>query len=312
MPINNARRRLHSSFATLLLVICCGVSAQGFDPSKVDWEALSKIPMRDGFIRQFNEDCAVCHGEDLRGAMLGTPLVGVALRHGDSVREIAQSIANGFPDRGMPAWTETLDDDKIWNLALYVAEQRQGTTILDKRDDIPLEIPTGTIVTERESFRIETVASGLDPMPFSIAPLPDGGFLLTERMRGLSLIDADGTRTLIEGTPPAYDDAGEFLGQVMGIGWTLGVALHPDYEDNGWIYLHHTDRCSDCNELSRKSGRPVSMNRLIRGRIRDGQWRDEQVIWQAAIETYTDTSDLAAGGRISFDADRHVFISLGM
>ena len=58
--------------------------AQGFDPAKVDWEALSKIPMRDGFIKQFNEQCAVCHGEDLRGAPLGTPLVGIDLREGDA------------------------------------------------------------------------------------------------------------------------------------------------------------------------------------------------------------------------------------
>jgi hypothetical protein len=76
--------------------------AQGFDPSKIDWEALSKIPMRDGFIKQFNDQCAVCHGEDLHGAALGTPLVGIDLRHGESVKEIAQSIGGGFPETGMP------------------------------------------------------------------------------------------------------------------------------------------------------------------------------------------------------------------
>ena len=82
-------------------------TAQGFDPSKVDWEKLSKIPMRDGFIKQFNDKCAVCHGEDLQGAPLGTPLVGMDLRHGDTVEEIALSIANGFPETGMPAESTT-------------------------------------------------------------------------------------------------------------------------------------------------------------------------------------------------------------
>jgi len=287
--------------------------AQGFDPGKVDWEALSKIPMRDGFIKQFDEQCAVCHGEDLRGAPLGTPLVGVDLRHGDTVKEIAASIATGFPATGMPAWSETLDENKIWNLALYVAEQRQGTTILDKRDDIPLTIPDGTMTSERHSFRIETVVDGLDPMPFSIAPLPDGRILLSERMRGLSIISQAGHKSApVEGTPPVYDDSGVFLGQVTGFGWMLDVAVHPDYADNGWIYIHHTDRCTDCNDLSRRTGQPVSMNRLIRGRIKDGKWIDEEVLWQADIETYTNTSDLAAGGRISFDADNHVYISVGM
>ena len=39
----------------ILTVVGGNAVAQGFDPSKVDWEALSKIPMRDGFIKQFNE-----------------------------------------------------------------------------------------------------------------------------------------------------------------------------------------------------------------------------------------------------------------
>ena len=298
---------------TSLLLISQKAVAQGFDPAKVDWEALSKIPMRDGFIKQFNEQCAVCHGEDLHGAPLGTPLVGINLRHGDSVKEIARSIAAGFPKTGMPAWSATLNESQIWNLALYVAEQRQGTTILDKRADIPLAVPAGPIASERHTFRIEKIADGLDPMPFSIAPLPDGRILLSERMRGLSIISKDGKKSVpISGTPPVYDDSGVFLGQVMGIGWMLDVAIHPQFEKNGWIYIHHTDRCSDCTELSRRAKRPVSMNRLVRGRIKESAWIDEEIIWQADIEAYTDTTDLAAGGRIAFDDKGFVYISVGM
>ncbi len=197
----------------------------------MDWEALSKIPMKDGFIKQFNDQCAACHGEDLRGTPLGTPLVGRELRYGASVQDIARSIGAGFPDKGMPAWSETLKATQIWNLALYVAEQRQGTTILDKRADIPLAIPAGRIAGERHAFRIEVVAEGLDPLPFSIAPLADGRILLAERMRGLSIVERDGTRSpLIRGTPPVYADSTVFLGQaVQGLGWLLDVAPYPDF-----------------------------------------------------------------------------------
>ncbi len=293
--------------------LSAGSSGQGFDPAKVDWEKLSKIPMQDGFIKQFNEQCAVCHGEDLRGTSLGKPLVGADLVHGTSVKDIAQSIAGGFPDKGMPAWSETLKASQIWNLALYVAEQRQGTTILDKRAGIPLNIPIAPVAGELHTFRIENVVEGLDPMPFSIALLPDGRILLSERMRGLSIIGRDGKQSApITGTPPVYADSTIFLGQVQGLGWMLDVALHPDYKKNGWIYLHHTDRCSDCNALSRRAKRPVSMNRLIRGRIKDGAWVDQEILWQADLESYTDTSDLAAGGRIAFDDSGHVYFSVGM
>lgn len=287
--------------------------AQGFDPGKVDWAALSKIPMKDLFIKKFSNQCGSCHGEDLRGTPLGKPLVGVELSGGDSVREIALSIAGGAPDKGMPAWSETLSETEIWNLALYVAEQRQGTTILDKRDGIPLTIPSAPITSEQLVFRTEAVADGLDPMPFSIALLPDGRILLAERMRGLFMISADGKKSApVRGTPAVYDDSSVFLGQVMGLGWMLDVVLHPQYAMNGWIYIHHTDRCTDCNALSRKTRRPVSMNRIIRGRIRDGEWVDQQLVWQADKETYTDTSDLTAGGRLAFDDQNNVYFSIGM
>ena len=42
-----------------------------------------------------------------------------------------------------------------------------------------LEIPEGTVRSELHDFRIETFAEGLDPLPYSISPLPDGRFLVT-------------------------------------------------------------------------------------------------------------------------------------
>ena len=95
----------------------------------------------------------------------------------------------------------------------------------------------------------------------------------------------------------------ELLSLVYGRGWMLDVALHPEYEKNGWIYLQFGDRCRECD---------TSMNKLIRGRIADGRWVDEEVIWSAAPESYTDTSDMTAGGRICFDGNGHVFLSVGI
>jgi len=298
---------------TALLTLSASVSAQGFDPATVDWEKIGKIPMKDMFIKKFNKNCAGCHGEDLRGATLGPPLVGDELRYGDSVEELVNSIANGTPGTEMPAWKETMKEQDIYNLALYIAEKRQGTTILDKNDGIELAIPEGVIETQKASFVIETVATGIDALPFSIAPLPEGGFLLSERKYGLSFIDAEGNKTAIENTPTVYADTGMFLGQVQGLGWMLEVALHPDYEDNGWVYLHYTDRCSGCNELSKRGNNlPVSMNRVVRGRIEDNRWIDEELIWEADKEHYTNTSDLAAAGRLTFDDEGYVYFSVGM
>jgi aldose sugar dehydrogenase len=269
----------------------------------------------DPFSTPYRDSCAVCHGANLEGAAQGTPLAGVELRHGDSVDAIATSIARGFPDTGMPGWSATMDDAGIRRLAMFIAEKRSALAYTDFKVALPPTVPEGPIESEKHAFRIETVASGLDPLPFSIAPLRDGRILLTEKTRGLSIISASGQQSeLIRGTPQVYDDGFELPGLLLvyGMGYLLDVAPHPDFERNGWIYLHYTDRCKDCNAASRESGRPVSMNALIRGRIKNGEWVDEQSIWRTDIGNYTAVPDMAAGGRVAFDGDGHVFLSVGM
>jgi glucose/arabinose dehydrogenase/cytochrome c5 len=270
---------------------------------------------QDPFVAVYRDSCAVCHGENLEGAAQGTPLVGTDLRHGSSIAEITASIANGFPQAGMPAWAETLDATAIQRLAIYISEERLDLGYADFKIAAPPVVPSGVTQTEEHAFRIETLIEGLDPLPYSIAPLPDGRLLLTEKTRGLSIVSPGGAQSeLVRGTPQAYDDGFEVPGilLVYGTGYLLDVAPHPAYAENGWIYLHYTDRCSDCNAASRASQRPVSMNKVVRGRIRDGEWVDQQTIWETDLENYTGMPDMPAGGRIAFDDAGHVFLSMGI
>ncbi|NKB44627.1 MAG: c-type cytochrome [Alphaproteobacteria bacterium] len=272
------------------------------------------IPVPTDIIAElYQQECAVCHGEALRGAAQGTPLIGIDLQHGNSVADIAKSTAEGSVEKGMPAWSSVFDDDQIWALALYITEQRQGTNLDDFRYNAPLVVPKGVVKSEHHDFTVETVIDGLDALPFGIAPLPDGRILLSEKRRGLSLISKEGVQSdIISGAPKAYDDSFSFVGQPMGLGWMMDVALHPDYPNNGWVYIHFGDRCSDCNEMSSRSGQPVSMNKLVRGRISDGAWVDEEVIWESSKHTYTIMPEIAAGGRITFDDQGYVYFSVGM
>lgn len=282
-------------------------------PDTIDLEELGRRTPVDMVKQLFGTECAVCHGENLQGAAQGTPLVGLDLRYGDTLEQLIASTSIGSEERGMPGWASILSEEQIKALAIFISEQRAGTNLADFKYDDPLVIPAEVIPSERHAFGVETVAEDLHPLPFSIAPLPDGRILLTEKMRGLSIISLDGQQSdPVVGTPKAYDDAFNFGGQPMGLGWMMDVALHPDYEMNGWVYLHYGDRCEDCNVTSRESGQPVSMNKLVRGRLKDGAWVDEQVIWQADIETYTMMPEIAAGGRITFDDKGYVYFSVGM
>jgi aldose sugar dehydrogenase len=272
-------------------------------------------PPPDPFASPYAEVCAVCHGVNLEGAAQGTPLAGVDLRHGDTVDQIAKNISDGFPQARMPAFSATMDPVKIRRLAMFISEKRSQLGYTDFKVSAPPTIPEGTIKSEKHSFRIETVVSGLDPLPYSIAPLPDGSILLTEKTRGLTIISPEGKQSeLIKGTPKAYDDGFEMPGiqLVFGQGYLLDVAPGASYAKDGWIYLHYTDRCSDCNGLSRQIKRPVSMNAVMRGRIRNGEWVDQESLWKTDIEKYQATPDMAAGGRLAFDGKGHVFFGIGI
>jgi aldose sugar dehydrogenase len=270
---------------------------------------------QDPFVAPYRENCAVCHGEKFEGAAQGTPLAGVALRHGESIAELTKSISEGFPQAGMPAWSATLDEVRIRRLAIFIAETRANFSYTDFKVGEPPPIPQGTLKSEQHGFRIETVATGIDRLPYSIAPLPDGRILVTEKTRGLRIVGKTGELSApIRGAPQVYDDGFAMPGLkiVYGSGYLLDVVLHPDYEKNGWIYLSYTDRCSDCNAASRQAKRPASMNALIRGRIKDGEWVDQETIWRTDVENYTVMPDMAAGGRVTFDRKGHVFLSIGI
>ncbi len=262
--------------------------------------------MPDPYAPAYAANCAVCHGENLEGLALGPALVGRDLVHGSTVSEITESIAVGFPASGMPGWSDTLDEAAIQGLSIMIAEARSDYDMSEFNVATPLVVPDETIRSERHDFRVETVASGLHALPYSIAPLPDGRILVTEKTQGLRIVSKEGELSpLVHGTPPAHSGGVRLPPQylVQATGWMMDVAIHPEYEQNGWVYLHFGDRCSDCS---------TSMNKLIRGRIVDGRWTDQETIWEAHPDTYSGGSDMGRGGRISFDRSGHVFLSVGI
>lgn len=261
------------------------------------------------------ETCSSCHGGSLEGTALGTPLVGVDLKNGSSIAQIRQSISMGNLVAGMPAMTEVLEPDQIQSLAIFVMEQRAGFTYDSYNMRESITIPAGALQSEQHDFVLTTLVDNLDPLPWSLAPLPDGRTLLVEKKRGLSIISSSGEQSvLISGTPRVWDDSSlpEGLRALdRGKGWMQDVVLHPEYESNGWIYIYFGDRCDDCNAISRAQGKPVGMTKIVRGRIEDGAWADQETIWQTGYENYTTNTDLAIGGRATFDDKGYLYFSIG-
>ena len=261
----------------------------------------------------YSDFCSVCHGEQMQGAAQGTPLVGEDLTNGDTLDDLARSIAQGFPDRGMPAWSSVLDEESIRTLALLIVENRSG--LVDFNVEVEINVPEHTLDTLLHKIRIEEVTADLDPFPYSLTVLPDNSIVVTEKKRGLRIVSPGGDKSdLIAGTPDTYSDVYKLAEDEIefGAGWLLDVEQHPDYQKNGWIYLHFTERCDGCGDVLNVDDPPTSRNVLVRGRIDDGRWVDQETIWTASEFDANFYLDVVAGGRIAFDPEGFVFMTVGM
>lgn len=263
----------------------------------------------------YAEVCSSCHGDALQGTGLGNPLVGVELNNGNSVEEIVRSIRQGSLEPAMPAMESVLEPEQIQALAIFVLEQRAGFNYDSYNMRESITIPQSVQRSVEHDFVLSTVIENLDPLPWSLVPMPDGRTLLVEKKRGLSVISATGEQSeLIVDTPRVWNDSSlpEGLRALdRGKGWMQDVVLHPNYESNGWIYIYYGDRCDDCNVVSREQGKPVGMAKVVRGRIENGAWIDQQTVWQTGYENYTTNTDLALGGRAAFDDDGYLYFSIG-
>ena len=109
-----------------------------------------------------------------------------------------------------------------------------------------------------------------------------------------------------------YDDVSGQGVAALGVGQLLEVKPHPQYEENGWIYLSYGERCSGCNSLSKSSGEDVSMVKVVRARLSGLHWIDEEPIWSADKASYSTVHDNTKAGRLTFDQEGHLFISIAI
>ncbi|MBT4891822.1 MAG: cytochrome c, partial [Gammaproteobacteria bacterium] len=117
----------------------------------------------------YEQQCAVCHGNELQGEAIGVPLVGGDLLHGESLEEVAVSIAEGYPNSGMPAWSEALTTTQIRTLAVFIVEQRDSMPYGEFNVRTPMQFPEGVVASDKHAFTVEPVVEGLDQLTFSMA-----------------------------------------------------------------------------------------------------------------------------------------------
>ncbi len=128
--------------------------------------------------------------------------------------------------------------------------------------------------------------------PVGMVFLPDGRLLYNEKTTGnVRLVSADGVRQLA----PVVTLPTDAL-QERGM---LGIAIDPDFEDNGRVYVVHTRR---------GDARNFPTNTLVRFRLVDGTAQDLETLARYPI---TSGELLHNGGNVHFNAEGKLFLSLG-
>lgn len=140
-----------------------------------------------------------------------------------------------------------------------------------------------------EDFQIVLVADGL-VKPWSLAFLPEGGFLLTERGGRLWRFDPDGARHEVRGVPPVFS---------KGQGGLFDILVPRDFPARREVLL----------SFARPQGADgAAGTALARARLADDGLEELAVLWEMPPGT---SGGRHFGGRIAEAPDGSLFLSLG-
>ncbi|MBW7851647.1 MAG: PQQ-dependent sugar dehydrogenase [Rhodospirillales bacterium] len=142
--------------------------------------------------------------------------------------------------------------------------------------------------TEQGRIRVEDFAQGLSH-PWSLAFLPDGRALVTERLGRLRLVGADGVLSEpLAGVPEVF---------ARGQGGLLDVALSPDFAESRMVYLSFAE-----------PGEGGAGTAVARGRLGEGRLEEMQVVFRMRPKV---DGPNHFGSRLAFAPDGRLFVTLG-
>lgn len=126
-------------------------------------------------------------------------------------------------------------------------------------------------------------------IPWSFVFLPDHSMLITEK-HGELIHFKNGKKTLIKGLPKIA---------VLGQGGLMDIELHPNYEQNGWIYIAYAS--------SKGEGKGAN-TAIMRFKLKDYTLVEKQLLYKA---TPNSRRGQHFGSRIIFDNKGFLYFSIG-
>ncbi|MCC5915072.1 MAG: PQQ-dependent sugar dehydrogenase [Balneolaceae bacterium] len=191
-----------------------------------------------------------------------------------------------LPLKGCAEATETDTDTENGTTDTNGSSEEFGSSFY-----FPLPDSEGDLIeTEEMNFYVQTVAEGLG-VPWGMAFLPSGEVLITQRDGNLRLIrEAEVVSEPVGGVPEVW---------AQGQGGLLDIELHPNHEDNGWIYISYS-----------KPGDGGAQTAVVRARF-DADSHSLTDLEEIYEGTPFSSRRQHFGSRIGFDGDGYLFFSIG-
>ena len=149
---------------------------------------------------------------------------------------------------------------------------------------------------EQRGLRAVVVTKGLSH-PWSMAFLPDGGILITERQGRLRIVrDGKLDPAPIAGIPEVTS-----LGTMAGL---MDIALHPNFAQNKWVFISYHKPMGMAKTVDGARESPIASNSILRGTWDGKALTDVRDIFVA------DDIDMEAS-RITFGPDGMIYMGIG-
>jgi glucose/arabinose dehydrogenase len=154
----------------------------------------------------------------------------------------------------------------------------------DRGSEDTVGTPEGTDAHTVDGLEVETLLTGLDT-PWEVVFAPDARVFITER---------PGTIRLLEDGELRSEPYAELQTEELGEGGQLGLALDPDFEENGYLYAYHT---------SSTNGGVV--NRVVRLVDKGDEASEDAELLEAPA------ASIHNGGRVAIGPDGKLYATLG-
>jgi aldose sugar dehydrogenase len=255
-------------FSIALLVTLFGVSFM----SSCSEKSVSAKTNYDNF-------CMGCHLPD-RGAFINRTWL-----FGSSEADVIKSIKYGQPDIGMPGFEKAFSEKEIRELAHYIMGKEAGQKT-DENKNI-----ANIVHSQKQKFVVDTVVSGLD-IPWGMTWLPNGDMLINERSGKMYRFSNGKMFGPIEGVPEVFN---------FGQGGLLDIELHPNYTENGWIYITYSHPAPNATTDGGNTA-------VMRFRLKDDKLYDKELLFVGTPFTRTGPH---FGSRLEFDRDGFLYFTIG-